>query len=48
MRGLFMEEVQRFFGEVGSAVRQRRGHHYLTEAQADLVPLLSRFIRGAP
>jgi len=48
MRGLFMEEVQRFFGEVGSAVRQRRGHHYLMEARADLVPLLSRFIRGAP
>ncbi len=47
-RPLFQQEVAHFFEEVDEAVRSRKGHRYLVEARADLVPILSRFIRGAP
>lgn len=48
MRALFGEEAARFLAEVGEAVQQRRGLRYLVEAEADPVPILSRFLRGMP
>jgi uncharacterized protein (DUF58 family) len=47
MREAFRTEAGRFFREVESAVQARRGHCYRVEARADLVPILSRFIRGS-
>ena len=46
LRPAFEAEVERFFAEVRGAFLSRRGQHQLVPADADLVPVLSRFARG--
>lgn len=46
-RELFTQVVGEYFAEVRDAVHARRGRHYPVAADADLTPLLARFLAGA-
>lgn len=46
-RAAFAPVVANYFAEVERAVQARRGHHYPVAANAELGPLLARFLRGA-